>query len=52
MTLEDRLALLENVREIEQLKYRYARCCDGGYDLEGFRAAILGERKSRGAEGN
>jgi SnoaL-like domain len=41
MTLEDRLALLENVREIEQLKYRYARCCDGGYDLEGFRAIFV-----------
>jgi hypothetical protein len=41
MTLEDRVAWLENVREIEQLKYRYARCCDGGYDLEGFRAIFV-----------
>ena len=41
MTLEDRVALLENVREIEQLKYRYARCCDGGYDLEGFRSIFV-----------
>lgn len=38
MTIEQRLALLENERAIEQLKYRYARCCDGGYDLEGFRS--------------
>jgi hypothetical protein len=29
MVLEDRVALRENVGEIEQLKYRYARCCDG-----------------------
>lgn len=41
MTVEERLALLENERAIEQLKYRYARCCDGGYDLEGFRAIFL-----------
>lgn len=41
MTLEDRVAWLENVREIEQLKYRYARCCDGGYDLAGFRAIFV-----------
>ena len=43
MTVEDRLALLENEREIEQLKYRYARCCDGGYDLEGLRAIFVPE---------
>ena len=41
MTLEGRVAFLENVREIEQLKYRYARCCDGGYDLEGFRSIFV-----------
>jgi len=38
MTLEEKVRLLENLREIEQLKYRYARCCDNGYDLDGFRA--------------
>ncbi len=38
MTVEERLALLENLREIEQLKYSYARYCDGGYNLAGFRA--------------
>ena len=41
MTLEDRVALLENVRDIEQLKYRYTRCCDSGYDLEGFRSIFV-----------
>ena len=41
MSIEDRLALLENLREIEQLKYRYAGCCDGGYDLAGFRAIFV-----------
>ncbi len=41
MTLEARVAFLENVREIEQLKYRYARCCDSGYDLEGFRSIFI-----------
>jgi hypothetical protein len=29
MTLEGRVAFLENVREIEQLKYRYARWRSG-----------------------
>jgi hypothetical protein len=41
MTLEDRVAFLENVREIEQLKYRYARYCDGGYDLDGLRSIFV-----------
>ena len=41
MTVEARLAMLENERAIEQLKYRYARCCDGGYDLEGFRSIFI-----------
>ena len=41
MTMEERLAHLENVREIEQLKFRYARCCDGDYDLAGFRAIFV-----------
>jgi SnoaL-like domain len=41
MTLEERVAYLENVREIEQLKYRYTRCCDGGYDLDGFRSIFV-----------
>src|SRR5262249_19957442 len=41
MTLEDKVAFLENVREIEQLKYRYARCCDSGYDLNGFRSIFV-----------
>jgi len=41
MTIEDRVALLENIREIEQLKYRYARCCDSGYDLDGFRSIFI-----------
>jgi len=41
MTLEARIAFLENVREIEQLKLRYARCCDTGYDLDGFRSIFV-----------
>ncbi len=41
MTLEERVAYLETERAIEQLKYRYARCCDGGYDLEGFKAIFV-----------
>jgi hypothetical protein len=41
MILADRVALLEDVRAIEQLKYRYARCCDSGYDLEGFRSIFV-----------
>jgi SnoaL-like domain len=41
MTLEARVVFLENVREIEQLKYRYARCCDSGYDLDGFRSIFV-----------
>jgi hypothetical protein len=41
MALEDRVAFLENVCEIEQLKYRYARCCDSGYDLDGFRSIFV-----------
>jgi len=43
MMLEDRLAVLENIREIEQLKYRYARCCDTGYDLDGFRSIFVAD---------
>lgn len=43
MTLEARVAFLENVREIEQLKYRYARCCDSGYDLDGFRSIFVAD---------
>ena len=40
-TLEARVARLEDLRAIEQLKYRYARCCDAGYDLAGFRAIFV-----------
>ena len=41
MTLEAKVRFLENVRELEQLKYRYARCCDTGYDLAGFRTIFV-----------
>ena len=34
--LADRLARLEDVRAIEQLKYRYAGYCDDSYDPEGI----------------
>lgn len=43
MSVEERLALLENLREIEQIKYRYARCCDGGYDLAGLREIFVAD---------
>ncbi len=32
--LAERLIRLEDVRAIEQLKYRYAGFCDNGYDPE------------------
>ena len=38
-TLDDvdrRLTHLEDVREIEQLKYRYASFCDDGYNPDGI----------------
>lgn len=38
---EQRLVRLEALREIEHLKYRYARCCDTGYDLGGFRSIFV-----------
>lgn len=38
LSLEERMARLEDLRAIEQLKYRYAACCDTGYDLDGFRS--------------
>lgn len=41
MTLDERVAYLENAREIEQLKYRYARCRDDGHDLEGLRSIFV-----------
>ncbi|MFD9663718.1 nuclear transport factor 2 family protein [Rhodococcus sp. NPDC059968] len=34
--LAERLTRLEDVRAIEQLKYRYAGFCDNGYDPEGI----------------
>lgn len=36
MSLEERLQRLEDVRAIEQLKYRYAAFCDNRYDPEGI----------------
>lgn len=35
-TIEQRLGRLEDVRAIEQLKYRYAGYCDNSYDPEGI----------------
>lgn len=43
-TLEDvaaRLAHLEDVRAIEQLKYTYAGFCDNGYDPEGIASLFV-----------
>ncbi len=34
--LEDQLGRLQDIRAIEQLKYRYANYCDNGYDPEGI----------------
>ncbi|GGG29926.1 hypothetical protein GCM10007304_49680 [Rhodococcoides trifolii] len=36
-----RLTILEDVREIEQLKYRYAGFCDDGYDPDGIASLFV-----------
>jgi uncharacterized protein (TIGR02246 family) len=36
LSVEERLQRLEDVRAIEQLKYRYAGYCDNDYDPEGI----------------
>jgi uncharacterized protein (TIGR02246 family) len=48
MSIEDRVAALENelgrlqdIRAIEQLKYRYAGYCDNGYDPDGIASLFL-----------
>lgn len=41
-TLEERIARLENLHEIEQLKYRYLRACDAK-DPVGFKACFVPE---------
>ena len=40
--LAQRLSRLEDIRAIEQLKYRYAGYCDNGYDPEGI-ASLFAE---------
>ncbi len=36
LTLEQRVARIEDVSAITSLKYRYAAFCDAGYDLDGL----------------
>lgn len=37
-SVESRLRRLEDIEEIRALKAQYARCCDRGYDADGFAA--------------
>lgn len=39
--LAQRLTRLEDIREIEQLKYRYAGYCDNGYDTDGIASLFV-----------
>ena len=39
--LENELGRLQDIRAIEQLKYRYAACCDRGYDPEAIAALFI-----------
>ena len=45
--LERRIAVLEDQRAIETLKYRYAALMDSGYDAEGLAALFLPEGRWR-----
>ena len=39
--LEDQLGRMQDIRDIEQLKYHYASCCDRGYDPATNDAVVL-----------
>lgn len=41
MSLEDRIGRMEDVWAIQQLKYKYARYCDDGYDAEGIASLFV-----------
>ena len=43
LTLEQRVARIEDVSAITSLKYRYAAFCDAGYDLDGLCSVFVPE---------